>query len=177
MRAADGDPGKSGEGKRAEVVIVVSCWPSISSPLVPKLRLGTRWWRSSASPRVPSAPVGHYRNESRHARVIPSARISPVGRIVHVAALHRVPVDVLKLLLHHLVAPDHLRMAAFLPKLVVAFALVFRFQVAEEAEDSLSIAGSRWSIIRRAVYVLNRLICSLRSSADAMRCRWFSRMT
>src|SRR5262249_50904185 len=66
----------------------------------------------------PSAPVGDDIEQPRHARVISRARISPMRRVIDVAAPKGIGMHILQLLHHRFVVPDLLWMTSFLPKLV-----------------------------------------------------------
>ena len=76
-------------------------------------------------------------DQARLAEVIPRTRIPPVLGAVHIPPLHRVPVDIVQLFPHHSLAEDHLRMGAFLPKLVFPVALVRPFRESQASQQPL----------------------------------------
>jgi hypothetical protein len=64
-----------------------------------------------------------------HTRIIPRTRISPMQRVIHVPSTQGIVVTVVQLLQHHFVVFDLLRMASFLPELVLLIDLVPQFEV------------------------------------------------
>ena len=61
--------------------------------------------------------------------------VAPVLRRGDEAALDRVIVDVVDLLIHHLITVDFLRVRAFLPDLMAAFGFVLPAKIIEFAEE------------------------------------------
>src|SRR2546430_1033142 len=74
-------------------------------------------------------------NQSRQAGVVAGTGVAPMNRLIDVAALHRVEVDVLQFLSHHLVALDQLRMTPLLPELVLPVRLVTRLLLGELLQE------------------------------------------
>src|ERR1700722_694127 len=101
-------------------------------PLVPKLRLGTHSTEPPFPRRTPrrhcSAPIGNHLRQSRLARIVAGAGITPMDRIIDVAALDRIVVNVVELLVHHFVVADLLGFAALFPNLVLTFSLVTQLE-------------------------------------------------
>src|SRR5262245_46630288 len=72
----------------------------------------------------PSRPIRHHVNQPRLPRVIASAGIPPMHRVIDIAAFDRVVVHVFQLLPHHVVVTELLRVTPLLPDLMLAAGLV-----------------------------------------------------
>ena len=60
--------------------------------------------------------------------------------VIHIAPLHRIQVDVVQLLPHHLLVRDLLRMASFLPELILALGLVVPLVHRELTQERFRVA-------------------------------------
>jgi hypothetical protein len=61
-------------------------------------------------------------------------------REVHIAALHRVVVDVIQLLSHHGILFDALRVTYFLPELMLGLVLVVPLEHGQQLQQSAGVA-------------------------------------
>ena len=106
--------------------------------------------------RPVSSKPGVNPDQARLAEVIPRARIPPVLGDVHISPLHQVPVNIVQLFPHHILAENHLRMGAFLPKLVFPVVLVRLLDHVAGSRNGFSPSTKgRWSV-RGCVPTLER---------------------
>src|ERR1700722_12296179 len=101
--------------------------------LVPKLCLGTHFRETPF--RVTSTPVRNNIDQTSLAAIIPRTGISPMDRLIDIASLDRIVMDVFQFLNEHLVIGDLFRVTPFLPHLIGAFFLVAAFEGAQLPQD------------------------------------------
>ena len=89
---------------------------------VPKLQLGNPVPEAQLPDDI--SPIPNHLNQPLLTGIIARAGIAPMFRPVDIAALDRVPMDIVQLLPHDRLGFDDLRMVAFFPDLVSRVLLV-----------------------------------------------------
>nr|VFK24096.1 MAG: hypothetical protein BECKMB1821G_GA0114241_100724 [Candidatus Kentron sp. MB]VFK30494.1 MAG: hypothetical protein BECKMB1821I_GA0114274_10166 [Candidatus Kentron sp. MB]VFK75273.1 MAG: hypothetical protein BECKMB1821H_GA0114242_10195 [Candidatus Kentron sp. MB] len=100
--------------------------PKLQLPLVPKLQLGNLLLGNSSFPShsISLSPFPTNLDQSRLPQIVSRAGITPVFRSIHIPSRHWIMMDVIKLLTHHRLAYDGLRVIAFFLNLIGGFGFV-----------------------------------------------------